>query len=56
MENKNKRNSKLGLIRIVSMIMIIAHHICLYGVLRDNSAGTFWFQGYLVNRVIVLHY
>lgn len=52
---KKQRNSQIERLRIVSMLMIIAHHYVLYGVMQSYNvsvANQIYNAGTLLNKVI----
>lgn len=54
LENKCKRNSSIEILRIVSMIMIVAHHYIFYGVQQNYNpeiAGKVFSNGSIENKL-----
>lgn len=53
----NKRNSNIELLRIISMLMIVAHHYVFYGVEQNYNpaiSGIVFSSGTLINRCFSL--
>lgn len=55
MGTTNKRNSNIELLRVFSMLIIIAHHYVFYGVMQNydpNIAYISYQQGSVINKII----
>lgn len=55
MGTTNKRNSNIELLRVFSMLMIIAHHYVVYGVMQNydpDIAYISYQQGSVINKII----
>ena len=55
MGTTNKRNSNIELLRVFSMLMIIAHHYVLYGAMQNydpDIACISYQQGSVINKII----
>lgn len=47
---RERRNSNIELLRIISMFMIIASHFCLHGIFNNTEID--WNNGYFFNKIV----
>lgn len=55
MQKESKRNTNIEILRIVSMLMIVAHHYVYYGVMQNYDSGIAhlsYQQGSVINKII----
>lgn len=55
-EQKQSRNSNIEVLRIVSILMIIASHSVIYGIVEasNNIEYTIWLNGSLFNKIATI--